>query len=199
MRQLIGALSFVLIFTTIAVAQDSAGERAATLRQQIADNEAKQAELKSRLQELDEAMKPENIEKSLAGVGSTKPEDLRDQKLKQFEAERKGVQSQLDLLATSRTRLEQSLARADADAYRESAGVGPTGAVTTTTPTTPAPAVQPTTSPAPSAKPTRRTRRQRTRPRRTTSQNTLRLGGEITAETQSGVISGTQLQTAPTP
>jgi hypothetical protein len=171
MRQLLASVSLILALTTIVIAQGTAGERAATLRQQIAENDEKQATLKSRLQELDEAVKPENIEKSLAGVGSTKPEDLREQKRVQLETERKGVQTQLDLLATSRTRLETSLARADADAYRESAGVGPTGAITASAPTTPSPAtpaVKPATTTSPSVRPAKRTKRPRTRPRRTT-------------------------------
>jgi hypothetical protein len=158
-----------LTLSATALAQGTAAERAATVRQQILENDEKQAALKTRLQELDEAMKPENIEKSLAGVGSTKPEELREQKRKQFEIERKGVQSQLDLLVTGRTRLETSLARAEADAYRESAGVGPTGNVVTPTPATPSVKPATTTTPAPAVRRTRRTRRPRARPRRTTS------------------------------
>jgi hypothetical protein len=70
---------------------------------------------------LEESLKPENIESSLAGVGSTKPEDLREQRRRQLEIERNGVQAQLNLLATSHTRLEQAIAQADAEAYRQSA------------------------------------------------------------------------------
>jgi hypothetical protein len=82
---------------------------------------AQEADLQTRLQELDEAVKPENIEKSLAGVGSTKPEELRAQRKQQLERERLGVKNQLDQLAISRTRLEKSLAMLDARAYQESA------------------------------------------------------------------------------
>jgi hypothetical protein len=82
---------------------------------------AQEADLQTRLQELDEAVKPENIEKSLAGVGSTKPEELRAQRRQQLERERLGVKNQLDQLAISRTRLEKSLATLDARAYQESA------------------------------------------------------------------------------
>ena len=78
-----------------------------------------------RLQKLDESMKPENIEQNLAGVGSTKPEDLREQRRKQLEIERNGVQRQIDVLATSHTRLETALAQANAEAYRQSAAPVP--------------------------------------------------------------------------
>jgi hypothetical protein len=104
-----------------AQTQTSAQERAASLRAQLSEVETKQAGLQTRLQDLDEKLKPENIEKAFAGVGSTRPEDLREQRRRQLEIERNGVQKQLDLLAASRSRLETAIAKADADAYRQSA------------------------------------------------------------------------------
>ncbi|HEY3041601.1 MAG TPA: hypothetical protein VGJ66_22895 [Pyrinomonadaceae bacterium] len=101
--------------------QNSAQEKAASLRAQLAEVEAKQSELQTRLRTLEEKLKPENIENALAGVGSTHPEDLREQRRRQLEIERNGVRTQLDLLATSHSRLETAIAQADADAYRQSA------------------------------------------------------------------------------
>jgi hypothetical protein len=101
--------------------QSSAQEKAASLRAQLSEVETKQAGLQTRLQDLDEKLKPENIEKAFAGVGSTHPEDLREQRRRQLEIERNGVQKQIDLLATSHSRLETAIAKADADAYRQSA------------------------------------------------------------------------------
>ena len=101
--------------------QSSAQEKAANLRAQLSEVETKQAGLQTRLQDLEEKLKPENIEKAFAGVGSTHPEDLREQRRRQLEIERNGVQKQLDLLATSHSRLETAIAKADADAYRQSA------------------------------------------------------------------------------
>lgn len=125
---------FVTAFTVQA--QNSAAEKAANLRAQLADVEAKQAALQTRLKDLDEQMKPENIEHSLAGYGSTRPEDVREQRRKQLEIERNGVQTQLNLLATSHTRLETSIAQADADAYRQSAAPTPAATITPATGTT---------------------------------------------------------------
>lgn len=122
----------VLIGSSNAYGQGSAQELASSLRNQLSEIETKQSALQTRLQELDEKVKPENIEQSLAGVGSTRPEDLREQKRRQLEVERNGVQKQLDLLAASRTRLEASLARADAEAYRQSAAPQPIAVPTTT-------------------------------------------------------------------
>lgn len=101
--------------------QNTAQEKAANLRAQLTEVETKQAELQTRLQKLEENLKPGNIEQNLAGIGSTRPEDLRDQRRRQLEIERNGVRAQLDLLATSHTRLETSIAQADAEAYRQSA------------------------------------------------------------------------------
>lgn len=105
----------------VAQTQNSAQEKAAGLRAQLSEVEAKQAELQTRLQKLEEDIKPENIEHSLAAFGSTRPEDLREQRRRQLEIERNGVRAQLDLLAVSHTRLETAIAQADADAYRQSA------------------------------------------------------------------------------
>lgn len=99
----------------------TAQEKAATLRAQLIELETKQAELQTRLQKLEEDLKPENIAENLAGIGSTRPEDLREQRRRQLEIERNGVKAQLDLLATSRTRLETAIARAETEAYRQSA------------------------------------------------------------------------------
>ena len=115
-------LSALLVSQVTAVGtQTGAQEKAASLRAQLAEVATKQAELQTRLQNLDEKLKPENIENALAGVGSTHPEDLREQRQRQLEIERNGVRAQLDLLATSHSRLETAIAAADADAYRQSA------------------------------------------------------------------------------
>jgi DNA repair exonuclease SbcCD ATPase subunit len=126
-----------------ARAQTTAQEKAASLRSQLSEVEAKQAELQTRLQRLEENLKSENIEHSLAGIGSTRPEDLREQRRRQLEIERNGVRAQLDILAVSHNRLETAIARADAEAYRQSAAP-----VTATTPaSTGIPIRGPSTSP----------------------------------------------------
>lgn len=106
---------------TPVMTQNPAQERAANLRQQLAEVQTKQTELETRLQQLEEDLKPENIEKGLAGIGSTRPEELREQRRRQLEIEKKSVQTRLDQLATSRTRLETGIVQADAAAYQSSA------------------------------------------------------------------------------
>ena len=145
--------------------QTSAQEKAASLRAQLIEVETKQAELKTRLQKLEDDSKPENIEKTLAGVGSTKPEDLREQRRRQLEIERNGVQAQLNLLTTSHTRIETAIAQADAEAYRQSAAPPLAATTTNTSTTTTASTGAPTTSaPAP---PRRLRRKKAKKPKRT--------------------------------
>jgi len=122
---LVGVSIVVGLLAVRAPEQTNAQGRAANLRAQLADTEARQTELQSRLQQLEENLKPDNIERSLAGIGSVHPEELREARRRQLEIEKRGVQSQLDVLAASRSRLETAIASADAESYRQSAGPGP--------------------------------------------------------------------------
>jgi hypothetical protein len=127
----------LLLLCAYAVAAQTAPEPSAeSLRAQLSDVEAKQAELQERARQLDEEMKPENIERSLALTGSTRPEELREERRRRLEKDRESVRLQLDQLAASHSRLEAAIATADAAAYRRSAA-GPTTA------TVPAPAALP--------------------------------------------------------
>ena len=113
----------VLICSSEGRAQDvdSAAQTAEALRQQLHEIEAKETELKARLQQLDEDLRPENIERYFAGVGSTRPEELREQRRRQLTIQKDGVNAQLAILGTSHARLESAIANADARAYQQSA------------------------------------------------------------------------------
>ena len=121
-------LLFVLVFSVSVSAQEptSAAETAENLKAQLLEVQGKEDALRTRLAQLDEAIKPENIERSLAGVGSTRPEELREQRRRQLSIERDGVSAQLQTLETGRLRLESALANAEAQAYHESARPRPT-------------------------------------------------------------------------
>jgi hypothetical protein len=119
-------LLLVLMFTANVFAQETAAESAEKLRAQLLEVQTKEENLRVRLAELDEAIKPENIERSLAGVGSTRPEELREARRRQLAIQRDGVLAQLKTLETSRQRLETAIANADALAYQESARPAPT-------------------------------------------------------------------------
>jgi hypothetical protein len=127
MKSKIFLIVLVLLFVAVVniQAQDpppSAAETLDNLRLQLIDVQAKEDELRAHAQQLDEALKPENIERSLAGVGSTRPEELREARRKQLQIERDGVQAQLNVIQTTRTRLEAAIRDAEVRAYHESAG-----------------------------------------------------------------------------
>jgi LPXTG-motif cell wall-anchored protein len=115
---------FLLVFSASVYAQDttaSAAETADNLRSHLLDVQGKEEALRTHLAELDEAIKPENIERSLAGVGSTRPEELRESRRRQLTIQRDGLRAQLQTLETERQRLEAALANAEALAYQQSA------------------------------------------------------------------------------
>lgn len=116
-------LLLVLVFSAVAYAQEtaSAAESAEKLRAQLLEVQGKEEALRARVQQLDESLKPENIERSLAGIGSTRPEELRESRRRQLTIERDGVLAQLKTLETSRQRLEAALANAEMLAYQQSA------------------------------------------------------------------------------
>ena len=114
-------LTLMLAAHVCAQETPTAAESVEKLRAQLLEVQAKEASLRVRAEQLEESLKPENIERSLAGVGSTKPEELRESRRRQLTIERDGVQAQLRLLETSRQRLEAAIANAEIRAYQESA------------------------------------------------------------------------------
>ena len=93
-------------------------QRSAQLHAEMRDVQAKEAELQARLEDINYALKPENIERATAGVGSTHPEEVREQRRKQLESEKQRVQGQLDHLAASRASLEQAIAASESEVDR---------------------------------------------------------------------------------
>jgi hypothetical protein len=90
-----------------------AEQRAEQLRSQLIDIQSKIADFEARLEQIDFALRPENIENSTAGYGSTRPEVAREARRKSLESERGRVQAQLKLAESSRSRLEGAVANAD--------------------------------------------------------------------------------------
>jgi DNA repair exonuclease SbcCD ATPase subunit len=95
-----------------------AEQRSAALWKELREVEAQQGDLQARLEQVNFALKPENIESSVAGYGTTRPEELRAQRRLQLENEKVRAQKQLDQLSATHTRLEQAVATADAEAER---------------------------------------------------------------------------------
>jgi uncharacterized phage infection (PIP) family protein YhgE len=92
-----------------------AEQRAETLRAQLREVQAKQADLQSKIDENEFALKPENIDRVVSMYGTTHPEVARDSRRRQLENERARTQDQLNQLDIGRARLESAIATADAE------------------------------------------------------------------------------------
>ena len=92
-----------------------AEQRAEQLRAQLMDIQTKIADYEAKLEQIEFALRPENIEAATAGYGSTRPEATREARRKQLEGEKSRVQVQLKLAETSRSRLEVAVANADSE------------------------------------------------------------------------------------
>lgn len=92
-----------------------AEQRAEQLRGQLMDIQTKIGDYQSKLEGIDWALRPENIESAGAGYGSTRPEQAREARKKQLESEKSRVMTQLKLAETSKSRLEVAVSNADAE------------------------------------------------------------------------------------
>lgn len=92
-----------------------AEQRAEQLRGQLFDTETKMADIESKLEQIEYALRPENIERVTQSYGSTRPEDARDARRRQLESERNRLRAQFKLLETSKSRLEVAVANADSE------------------------------------------------------------------------------------
>lgn len=92
-----------------------AEQRSESLRSQQLQAETKLADLQSQMDQIDYALKPENIERVTSGYGTTRPEEARDSRRRQLESEKARLQVQIRLLETSRSRLETAVANSDAE------------------------------------------------------------------------------------
>ena len=90
-----------------------AEDRAGVLRKQLLDLIEKDTSYRSRLAQIDEDMRPENIERALSGVGTTRTTELRDVRRRSLEIERRGLESLVNLTTQGRLRLEEDVRQAD--------------------------------------------------------------------------------------
>lgn len=162
-----------LVAAAGAHAQDLAAveQQADRLRAQLLDVTGREDQLRQRARQLVEDLEPQNVERSVAGIGTTDARALRDQRRQQLEREKAQVDSQLASLAESRYRLEAAISAAEAEMVRlRAAALSPVArpeapGATAPTATPPAPAVKKRPAAARRGKAVRRVRpRKRTRP-----------------------------------
>ena len=135
MGRLVCAVLLVLVTAAPSPAQDlaAAEQRIEGLRERLREVADKEARLQERARQIEEDLKPENVERSVATVGTTDARALRDRRREQLEREKAGVEEQLRSLSASRASLESSIAAAEAEAVRiRASNLAPTGAPTQT-------------------------------------------------------------------
>jgi uncharacterized protein YdiU (UPF0061 family) len=91
-----------------------AEQRAEILRKQLIEIIEKETAYRSRIAQLDEDMRPDNIERSLNPYGTTRTAEARDTRRRVLESDRRGFESLLTLTSQSRLRLEEDVRQADA-------------------------------------------------------------------------------------
>ena len=89
-------------------------QRSEGLQRELSDIAAKETSLQKRLDEIEPQLQPDRIERSLAGVGSTRPEENRDAVRTQLSNEKRRIQIQLDQFNLNRPRLQSSISTAEA-------------------------------------------------------------------------------------
>ena len=96
-----------------------AEERVEALRAKLFDMQIQEIELQARIEELDIRLMPEAIHRQLALVGSVRPMDeLRNGLRKLLESDKARVSKVLELLVSSRERLESEILEAEAGLER---------------------------------------------------------------------------------
>jgi hypothetical protein len=95
-----------------------AEQRAEMLRRQLLELIEKETLYRTRITQIDEDMRPENVERTLAPYGTTRTAELRDTRRRVLETDRRGYVSLLALATEGRTRLEEEVRQADTLAQR---------------------------------------------------------------------------------
>lgn len=93
-------------------------QRGEALQLHLIEIAEKEEPLNSRMDQINQLLRPETMDRSLAGIGSVHPEDLRDDVKKRLISERARLQMQLELLRQDRMRTQASLATTDAAIQR---------------------------------------------------------------------------------
>jgi predicted nucleic acid-binding Zn-ribbon protein len=141
----LGAIVFVIAITVQQFAQSSPGaeppvdsaledkadslitleslaraeQRVEALRTRLMEIQMNELEVQGRIEQLDYQLRPDQIQRALAFVGSARPMDeLRGELQKKLEYEKARQTRQLDLLATNRQRLESAISVAEKELQR---------------------------------------------------------------------------------
>lgn len=87
--------------------------RAESLRKQLFEIIEKESSTQARLEQIKIDSRGEIIDRSVAMMGSLRPEEIREQRRKSLEAEQRSLESLLIQIQTNRTSLENNVQKAD--------------------------------------------------------------------------------------
>lgn len=90
-----------------------AEQRAESLRKQLFEIVEKENSLRTRLEQIEFDARPEMVDRVAALSGSLRPEEMRDQRKKSLDIEKRNLDSLLAQIQTSRAALELNVQRAD--------------------------------------------------------------------------------------
>ena len=90
-----------------------AEQRAEMLRRQLLELIEKETFYRTKITQIDEDARPENVERSLSAYGTTRTVEVRDTRRRVLETERRGFQNLLGLTIENRARLEEEVRQAD--------------------------------------------------------------------------------------
>jgi hypothetical protein len=108
LRKRVASLQQIGTFSSIQELLAKEEQRANNLQTQLSSTMEKMASLESRMDEINEQLRPENIERMVV-QGSLRPEEVREATSRRLSGEKRRLQSQLDLLQPTRSRLQASL------------------------------------------------------------------------------------------
>ena len=91
-----------------------AEQRAEMLRRNLLELIEKETLYRTRITQIEEDMRPENVERTLNPYGTTRTTELRDTRRRVLETDRRGYVSLLALTTENRTRLDEEVRQADA-------------------------------------------------------------------------------------
>jgi hypothetical protein len=104
--------------TTIQEQLEKEEQRGEALQLHLLEIAEKEAPLQARIDQINQQLRPETIERTMAGVGSVHPEDVREEVRKRLIGEKLRLQTQLDLLRQDRIRTQAMLITTDAAIQR---------------------------------------------------------------------------------
>ncbi|MBA2736024.1 MAG: hypothetical protein H0U50_04455 [Pyrinomonadaceae bacterium] len=90
-----------------------AEQRSETLRKQLFDMIERESQIKTKLDQIENDIRPEMIERSVSFAGSLRPEELRDQRRKSLDIDKRNLKNLLAEIQNTKSNLELNLQKAE--------------------------------------------------------------------------------------